>query len=187
MRMKLTVLCALVLFVAGGAAAQSVSSHPGYFPIEEMGLLANGDLEVDVDLQGAMLQVAAGAMEGEDEGDDTNLAELVANLERVRVQVGKPSGADESTIRNLIEDAKARLENSSWDRILTVEEADEQVYVYAIEEGGNILGVTVLVNDGAEEIVVVNIVGNIDPRVLGRLIASMDEIPNLEGFMSAVE
>jgi hypothetical protein len=187
MRMKLTVLCAFVLFFAGGAVAQSVSSHPGYFPIEEMGLLAKGDLEVDVDLQGAMLQVAAGAMEGEDEGDDGNLAELVANLERVRVQVGKPSGADESTIRNLIEDAKAQLESSNWDRILTVEEDEEQVFVYAIEEGGNILGVTVLVNDGAEEIVVVNIVGNIDPRVLGRLIASMDEIPNLEGFMSAVE
>jgi len=187
MRMKLVVLCALVLFVTWGAAAQSITSHPGYFPIEEMGLLAKGDLEVDVDLQGAMLQVAAGALEREDVGDDANLAELVANLERVRVQVGSPSGADRSSIIHSIEDAKAQLESSNWDRILSVEEDEEQVYVYAIESDGKILGVTVLVNDGAEEIVVVNIVGNIDPRVLGRLIGSMDEIPNLEGFMSAVE
>ena len=187
MRTKLMVLCAFVLFFAGGAAAQSVSSHPGYFPIEEMGLLAKGDLEVDVDLQGAMLQVAAGAMEGDDIGDDSNLKELVANLERVRVQVGSPKGADRSTIVHSIEEAKAQLESSNWDRILSVEEDDEQVYVYAIESDGMILGVTVLVNDEAEEIVVVNIVGNIDPRVLGRVIAGMDEIPNLEGFMSAVE
>ncbi len=187
MRMKLVVLCALALFATGVAASQSVTSHPGYFPIEEMGLLAKGDLEVDVDLQGAMLQVAAGAMEGEDTGDDANLAELVANLERVRVQVGSPSGADRSTIAHSIENAKTQLESTNWDRILTVEEDQEQVYVYAIESGGKIQGVTVLVNDGAEEIVVVNIVGNIDPRVLGRLIGSMDEIPNLEGFMSAVE
>lgn len=187
MRMKVVGLCALVLFVAGGVAAQSVTSHPGYFPIEEMGLLAKGDLEVDIDLQGAMLQVAAGALEGEDVGDDANLAELVANLERVRVQVGSPSGADSSTITHSIEDAKARLESMNWDRILSVEEDEEQVYVYAIEGDGNILGITVLVIDGAEEIVVVNIVGNIDPRVLGRLISTMDKIPNLEGFMSAVE
>jgi len=187
MRLKSVGFCSLLLLLVWGAAAQSAADHPGYFPIEEMGLLAKGDLEVDVDLQGAMLQVAAGAMESDDVGDDADLAEFVATLERVRVQVGSPSGADRSTILHSIEDAKARLESSNWDRILTVEEDEEQVYIYAIEGEGKILGVTVLVNDGAEEIVMVNIVGNIDPRVLGRLISSMDEIPNLEGFMSAVE
>jgi len=32
-----------------------------------------------------------------------------------------------------------------------------------------------------------SIVGNIDPRTLGRLIASMDEMPNLEQFMDVME
>jgi hypothetical protein len=187
MRTKWMVLWTFVVCAAGFAAAQSVTSHPGYFPIEEMGILAKGDLEVDVDLQGAMLEVAAGAMEGDDVGDDSDFAELVSNLERVRVLVGSPSGADKSTIAHSIDQATARLESSNWDRILSVEEAEEQVYVYATESGGRILGVTVLVNDGAEEIVVVNIVGDIDPRVLGRVIAGMDEMPDLEGFMSSVE
>ena len=131
MRTKWMVLCTFVLFAAGSVAAQSVTSHQGYFPVEEMGILAKGDLEVDVDLQGAMLQVAAGAMEGEVVGDDSNFADLVSNLERVRVQVGSPSGADKSTIAYAIDDAKARLESSNWDRILSVEEDEEQVYVYA--------------------------------------------------------
>ena len=109
------------------------------------------------------------------------------HIERVRVLVGSPSGADASTIAHSIENAKAELESSGWDRILSVEEDEELVYVFAVESGGRIQGVTVLVNDGAEEIVLVNIVGDIDPRVLGRAIASMDEIPNLEGFMNAVE
>lgn len=187
MRLKLMVLCVLVLFATGSAAAQAVTSHPGYFPIEELGLLATGDLEVDIDLQGAMLQVAAGAMEDEDEDDDANLAELVANLERVRVQAGSPSGADASAIALSIENAKAKLESSGWDRILSVEDGQELVYVFAVESGGRIQGVTVLVNDSAEEIVLVNIVGDIDPRVLGRAIAGMDEIPDLERFMDAVE
>ena len=81
MRTKWMVLCTFALLAGGGAAAQSVTSHPGYFAIEEMGILAKGDLEVDVDLQGAMLQVAAGAMEGDDVGDDSNFAQLVSSLE----------------------------------------------------------------------------------------------------------
>ena len=187
MRMTIAMFGGCVIALSGLAAAQTGATHPGYFPIEELGMFAEGDLEVDVDLQGALLQVAAGVLEGEDEGDDANLAKLVSNLERVRVQVGSPSGAEKSAITRSFQDAIARLESAGWKRILSVEEDDEQVYLHALESDGNILGLTVLVNDGAEEIVAVNIVGVIDPRTLGRLIASMDEMPDLEGLMEAVE
>ena len=83
--------------------------------------------------------------------------------------------------------AVSRLETSGWKRILSVEEDEEQVYIFAREMEGAIAGVTVLVNDSGEEIVVVNIVGNIDPRVLGRLIANMDEMPDLEDLMDMAE
>jgi len=32
-----------------------------------------------------------------------------------------------------------------------------------------------------------SIVGNIDPRILGRVIVSMDEMPDLEQFMDVME
>jgi hypothetical protein len=83
--------------------------------------------------------------------------------------------------------AVSRLETSGWKRILSVEEDDEQVYIFAREIEGAIAGLTVLVNDSAEEIVVVNIVGTIDPRLLGRLIANMDEMPDLEGLLGVVK
>ena len=72
-----------------------------------------------------------------------------------------------------------------WQKILSVEENDEQVYLYALESAGNIVGLTVFVNEGREEVVVVNIVGDINPETLGRLLANMrdfdlDEI--MEGF-----
>jgi len=172
----------LVVF-ASAAAAQTGAAHPGYFAIEEMGIFAKGDIEVDVDLKGAMLQAVAGSLE-QQQGD---LAEMVAGLERVRVQVGAPQKADASTVNFSVSEAVANLEASGWDRILRVEEEDEQVYLFARESDGMIVGLTVLVNDGGEEVVLVNIVGSFDPKTLGRVIATMDEMPDLDELMEAVE
>ncbi len=183
MRKTMVMFGACVLALSGVAAAQTGAAHPGYFAIEDMGVLAKDDLEVDVNVEGAMLQVAAGAMEEE----SSDLAEMVAQLERVRVLVGAPESADRAAVTASFNAAISRLETSGWDQILSVEEEDEQVYIFAREIEGAIAGLTLLVNDSAEEIVVANIVGNIDPRVLGRLIANMDEMPDLEQFMDAVE
>ena len=178
---KTSVLIGVMFAVFAGFGGAQASAQSGYYPIEEMGIFADGDLEVDVDLSGAMLRVAAGAMENHDAG----IAELVANLERVRVQVGAPSGVDAATVAQKIAAAQATLGSAGWQKILSVEESDEQVYLYALESAGNIVGLTVFVSEGSEEVVVVNIVGDIDPETLGRLLANMkdfdlDEI--MEGF-----
>lgn len=178
---KISVLIGVMLAVFAGFGGAQAFAQSGYYPIEEMGIFSEGDLEVDIDLSGAMLRVAAGAMENRDE----NIAELVANLERVRVQVGAPSGVDAATVAQKMADAQAALGSAGWRKILSVEESDEQVYLYALESAGNIAGLTVFVNEGSEEVVVVNIVGDINPETLGRLLANMrdfdlDEI--MEGF-----
>ena len=183
MRKTIFMFGVCLMALSGLAAAQAGAAHPGYFPIEELGVFAVGDLEVDINIEGMMLEVAAGAMEEE----SPDLAEMVSQLERVRVQVGAPEGADAAAVTASFNAAVSRLETSDWKRILSVEEDEEQVYIFAREIEGAIAGVTVLVNDSGEEIVVVNIVGNIDARVLGRLIANMDEMPDLEQFMKAVD
>ena len=178
---KTSVLAGVILVALIGFGGAQASAQSGYYPIEEMGIFADGDLEVDVDLSGAMLRVAAGAMEDQDAG----IAELVANLERVRVQVGAPSGVDAATVAQTMAAAQATLQGAGWQKILSVEENDEQVYLYALESAGNISGLTVFVNEGGEEVVIVNIVGDINPETLGRLIANMDDFDLdeiMEGF-----
>lgn len=167
---KISVLVGVMLAAFTGFGGAQAFAQSGYYPIEEMGIFAEGDLEVDIDLSGAMLRVAAGAMENQ----DPRIAELVANLERVRVQVGAPSGVDAATVAQKMADAQAALGGAGWQKILSVEESDEQVYLYALESAGNIVGLTVFVNEGSEEVVVVNIVGDINPETLGRILANMD-------------
>jgi hypothetical protein len=179
---KISVLMGVMLVAFVGFGGVQASAQSGYYPIEEMGIFAEGDIEVDVDLSGAMLRVAAGAMENQDE----SLAELVANLERVRVQVGAPSGVDAATVAQKMAAAQATLGGAGWQKILSVEEDSEQVYLYALERAGNIAGLTAFVNEGGEEVVVVNIVGDINPETLGRLLANMKDF-DLDELMEAVE
>lgn len=180
MRKISLLLGVLIVAVAASSAAQSGSR--GYFPIEKMKIFADGDLEVDVDLSGPMMQVAAGAVEKQDEA----LAELVANLERVRVQVGKPSGVDAAGVNRRMDDAKAQLEGAGWHKIIAVEEAAEKAYFYALENDGKISGLTGFVNEAGEEVIVINIVGDIEPRALGRVLAHLGGI-DFEEIMAGME
>jgi hypothetical protein len=179
---KISVLMGVVMAVLVGFGGTQASAQSGFYPIEEMGIFAPGDLEVDVDLSGAMLQVAAAAMENQ----DASIVELVANLERVRVQVGTPSTVDAAAVAQKMADAHTALSGAGWQKIVSVEEGSEKVYLYAIESAGNIAGLTALVNEGGEEVVVVNIVGDIDPQTLGRLLANLDDF-DIEEIMGGFE
>lgn len=180
MRRLMIVVAATVLMTAG-AAAQSASEHPGYFPIESMGLVDAGALDVNIDLEGPMLQVAAGAMQ--EEGESAELTGLVSQLERVRVQVGPLRAADASAAAASIAAAASRMESEGWKRILSVVESDEQVYLFARQSGELISGLTVIVNDGGDEVVLVNVAGAIDPVLLGRLLANLDDLPDFSSYV----
>jgi len=165
----------LCFFIAIPVAAQGL----GTYPVEELGILDPGTLEVDINLEGTTLQIAAGAMQ------DPQLRKLVSNLTRVRVQVGSAEDLDGGLVSQRIDDAVAQLEAKGWARIISVEDGREKIYVYSIDVGdGTIAGLTALVNAGDEEIVVANIVGSIDPVLLGTAMSKMHTMDLSQFFPS---
>jgi hypothetical protein len=167
----------LTVFAASPVAAQGT----GAYPVEELGLLDPDNLEVDINLEGTAIQIAVGAMQDQ----DPRLVDLVSGLTRVRVQVGRAAKLDPSLAIQRINDAKAQLEAKGWNRMVQVEEGSESIYIYSMDSGGGrIAGITALVQEGAEEAVVVNIAGDLDPILLGSMLANMGEM-DLSGFMLA--
>ncbi len=177
-RRAVAILFTALAIAAGGAtAAQPVTQHPGYFPIETLGLLSPSAIEVDVDLTGPMLRMVSGVLEGD--ADERAFAALVSRLERIRVQVGAIEGnAGLADTRRRLEEAATRLEGEGWQRMVLVRNGDELVSVYVRGDDQRIDGITVLALD--DELALVNLVGAIDPRELGRLLADLDELPALE-------
>jgi len=168
-----------VFLLALCAAAPSAAQGIGVYPVEELGLLESDNLEVDINLEGTAIQIAIGAMQDQ----DPRLIDLVSGLTRVRVQVGEASKLDPGVFIDRINDAKAQLEAKGWIRMIQVEEDTERIYLYSIDSGnGMIAGITALVHEGTEEVVVVNIAGEIDPILLGSMLAGMGEM-DFSGFM----
>lgn len=178
-RLSLALALALISLAVHPAAAQSTL---GVFPVEDLGILDPSALDVDINLEGSSLKIAAGAMQNQ----DPRLQELVSNLTRVRVQVGSTGGVDHQMVADRIGAAVAQLEAEGWVPVVRVVSESEQIYVFSIDgSDGNIAGLTLLANDGEEERVVANLAGSIDPVLLGGMISHLGDM-DLSSFMEGI-
>lgn len=177
----LVVVLAVLLPGAGGAAAQqSPESHPGYFPLDELGIVDPDASSVDINLQGAMLRLVGAAVLQE----EPELAELVSQMQAMRVLVAPVDDLDPEKTRAALARGVSSLEEQGWQRVVRVKEDDEQVHVYLKEIEGRIEGLTLFVFEPHDEMTLINIAGRIDVDLLGALSQAFD-VPTLEGALEA--
>jgi len=165
--------CLCLVLLAGFATPIFGQSTLGVFAVEDLGVLDPEHLDVDIDLEGTTLQIAAGAMEDQ----DPRLMELVSNLTRVRVQAGDVEGLDHQVVADRVSAAAAELLRTGWRQLIRVEDADEKIYIFSVDgPDGRIAGLTALVSEGGKEAVVANLAGSIDPVLLGSVMARLGEV-----------
>ena len=181
-RHAVSLAAAVMLVAASGLAQTAVDNQPGFFPIEQLELFTPDSLNVDIDLQGPMLRLIAGAMAGAQDVEDRQFAALMAKLGRIRVRVGSLDGHDMAEVKKLVMGAADRLAASGWQRILFAREEGELVSVFVRGDEQRFQGITVLAVDGPDEIALINIVGDIDPSQLGRLLGDLDSLPGVDGL-----
>lgn len=177
-RCLMPVFLALAL-VAGPALAlqPGTAGEEGNFPFEELGLFKGERVSVDVNLQGAMIRLAAALLDTE----EPELAELIKGIERIRAQVIESGLEDPSGVRGRMAEGVKWLEERGWSRTFKMSEDDEEVHVYVRDQGDVLVGITVLAFEG-DEATAVNIVGTIDPEKFGRFMAAQD-FSGVKGFL----
>ena len=164
--MRKTTFIALVLFVLPALGwGQNPADQPGYVPIEKLELFPRDKLSVEINIEGALLSLIAAASQGE----DPDFASLIGGLKSIKVQAVPLKDVDAATVRSKIGQAVRWLEDRGWKSTLRAREEGEETYIYLKETDGKISGLTLLALDPADEAVVINIVGRIDPAQIGRL------------------
>ena len=164
-----SLLLLVTLAPAAVTAQAALTELPGYLPTEHLELVPAGEAAVEINLQGAMLRLIA-AVAGK---EDPEFAALVGALEAIRVRSGEfdPAGAAAVGVR--IAAAQTWLDGHGWLPMVRVREDGEQLFVYSLEQGGDLVGFTLLaVEEG--EATAVNLIGRIDPAQLVRLIEGLD-------------
>ena len=127
-----------------------------------------GEPKITINLGGTMLNFVS--MMSSSESPETS--EMISKLKGIRVQI---YSLDENVdaARDQFGKTKSALKSSGWEPIVQVNEDDEQVLVYMKMEEGNMEGMTVMVVDD-EEAVFVNVIGQLNPAELGRVMESFD-------------
>jgi hypothetical protein len=149
------------------AQEDELKDLPGYVNFGDLSA-TYGEPKITINLGGTMLNFVG--MMSKSESPETS--EMISKLKGIRVQI---YGLDENidAARSQFSQVKGDLKSGGWEPIVQVNEDDEQVLVYMKTEAGNMEGMTVMVVDD-EEAVFVNIIGQLNPEELGRVMDSFD-------------
>lgn len=159
-------LCTL-LSLPAIAQEDELKDLPGYVDFGDLSSLY-GEPKIIINLGGTMLGFIS--MMSSSESPET--ADMISKLKGVRVQIfDTDTNSDASKAQ--FNKVKANLKSAGWEPIVQVNEDDQQVLIYMKMKDGNMEGMTVMVVD-EEEAVFVNVIGQLDPAELGRVMESLD-------------
>jgi len=156
------------------AAAQFNTEHPGYFPIEDLGILPEESINLEINLTGPMIKFIVLATQEE----EPELSQLVENLESIRVRGADLDAVGAEGVRSGIRNVAQKLTEKGWTSMVRMRDEAEEIYIYFKEQEGEMMGLTVLSLED-DEAMLINLVGKIDPAGLGSLAAGLD-LPQLE-------
>jgi len=130
---------------------------------------------MEVDISKGLLKLASNFAKHE----DPEVAEIIGNLERVRVNVFGIDDTNRDEVTNRIETVRTELETQGWTRVVTVRESGgDNVAVFLKQDSEEAIQgvvVTVISNDG--EAVLVNVVGDVKIDQIARLGDRLDIDP----------
>lgn len=165
--MKNIMLAACLSLASMQALAQGTNA-PGYVEFGDLGVLSSDPPKVEISLGASLLGFLSAATEEE----DAELAQTLSRLQSIRVNVFEVDEEKGDQAMQYITGVAAQLEQRGWERAVVVREEDSVVHMYMMMVDGNVVGMAVMMAGGpGDDAVFMNIVGEIEPRQLGRIAA----------------
>ncbi len=161
------------------AAGRDVENHPGFVDFSRLAIIAGTEPKVEISLKAPLLNMITNLIRNEDE----QAAEFISKLLRVTVNVYASNTIDVDEISGSMSSIADDLDSQGWDRVVRIREDSDHVDIYfrLSEDALVIYGIAIMVA-GPNEVVLVNIVGDIntdDISALGRRF-NIDELVDLD-------
>lgn len=167
---KCSAFCNLgLLFVAVYLTACGITaprSNDGYANLDSPGV-ADTNRTMSLSLGPTTLRFAARFM---DEEPETQA--LLRSLDGVRVRIYEVHG-DNERIASRFDRMGGKLSNDGWEPVMLIREEGELVQMYSKSSDKGMHGLTIVSADD-EEVVVVNVMGDINPENFGDVMVALD-------------
>ena len=177
MDLKTTSRFAAALALAAALAGCGLTAprgNAGYANLDSLGLL-DVDNTITLSLGPTILRFAASHVE-----DDPETQALLKGLNGVRIRIYEiDRGADR--VAGRLNRMSVRLREQDWEPVAVMKEEGETVHMLVKTTDAGIVGMTVLVADQTEA-VVVNIMGDLDPQYFSRAMTALnvDNTPDIQ-------
>ena len=168
MKTMIATLLSLLLSTAAWAQMGDWEGTPGYVDFSSMNAIY-GEPRVMINIGGPLMQLLRAAAQ---HSDDPEAAALMQNLEGVRVNIYDTDGNQAPALEQMNQ-AKAALEAKQWQPFVQVQEEGENVQMFTRIEDDKMQGMAIMVVN-QEEAVFLNILGEIDPIQVGRVVDQLN-------------
>ena len=152
----------LILALLGAAlllpAAVMADQEPGCIDLDWITIPDHAEEVQDIDLSGVLQSLA---LEAEQDGDDS-LAQALAMIHSVRVKAFSLSEQDLPRAEKAVNKVMKKLEDDHWNRLMYIKDDEESVTVSTKSVDGKMVGLMVVVLDPTEEVLFVNVAGDLN-------------------------
>jgi hypothetical protein len=164
----------LMIFTLASCGITAPRSNEGYANLDSPGM-NDTDRTMALSLGPTTLRFAARFLD-----DEPETQALLRSLDGVRVRTYEVYGDIDRITRN-VERMGGKLLDEGWDPVMLVREEGELVQMYIKSSAKGIHGLTIVSADGTE-VVVVNVMGDIDPVYYTdvMLALDMDDAPEIQ-------
>lgn len=142
-------------------------SNEGFADLDSPGLF-DTDRVISLSIGPTLLRFAAKYVDDEPEVQD-----LLRSLDGVRVRIYEVDG-DAQKVATRMQRMSDRLQQDGWEPVMLIQQDDEQAHMLLRMDGDRIRGMTVLVLDGQDEAVIVNLMGEIRPEQFSDVMVALE-------------
>jgi len=170
----LVLILSLMAFLLSSCAITAPHSSEGFANLDSPGI-TDTDRTISLSLGRTTLRFAARFLD-----DDPETQALLRSLDGVRVRIYEVNGSTERIARRF-DRMGVKLSRDGWEPVMLVNDDDELVQMYAKHSGKATSGLTIVSADD-DEVVVVNIMGDIQPEKFGDVMAALnvDDAPHVQ-------
>ena len=162
----LVLLLILATFILSSCGITAPRSNEGYANLDSPGM-SETNRTMSLSLGPTVLRFAARFMD-----DEPETQALLRSLDGVRIRIYEVHG-DTALIARNFEHMGSKLNNDGWQPVMLVREEGELVQMYAKPSSNGMQGLTIVSADD-EEVVVVNVMGDIDPTYYKDVMVALD-------------
>ena len=169
----LVLLLTLMAFLISSCGITASRSNEGYANLDSPGI-SDTNRTMSISLGKTTLRFAARFLD-----DDPETQALLRSLDGVRVRIYEVTG-DTNRIAANFEHMGDKLGNDGWQPVMLIREEGELVQMFTKSSSDSVLGMTIVSADN-DEVVVVNVMGDIQPEYFGDVMVALnvDDAPEV--------